>query len=238
MCTLAISLGGDRRWPLVVAANRDEQVARPSEGWALRDGPIRYAAPRDLEAGGTWIGVSARGVLAAVTNFHSGTPPDRSRRSRGELVALALVYPSAQAAQKALSALDAGSFNPFHLLVADGDSAFLLRYDGTASALDELGPGLHVITESSPEGKGPRGDLMRARWPISPSPDKLRELITVHSDEPWSATCIHMEPKYATRSSAIIRLAPSLEHSELYVSDGPPCRTPLEDRSELLAGLG
>ena len=77
MCTLAVALGADRRWPVVVAANRDERLGRPSEGWALRDGAggPRYAAPRDAEAGGTWIGVAQTGLLVGITNYYS--PDDR-----------------------------------------------------------------------------------------------------------------------------------------------------------------
>ena len=100
MCTLAVALGADPRWPVVVAANRDERLGRPAEGWALREAPggARYAAPRDLTAGGTWIGVSARGAVAALTNYHAPLDwyPDDRRRSRGELVPLALAAPGAR----------------------------------------------------------------------------------------------------------------------------------------------
>ena len=66
MCTLALAFHADRRWPLVVAANRDERLGRPSEDWALRSPPgaQRHAAPRDAVAGGTWIGVGASGLFA------------------------------------------------------------------------------------------------------------------------------------------------------------------------------
>ena len=103
MCTLAVAFQADRRWPLVVAANRDERIDRPSEGWAVRSpaGSPRHAAPRDALAGGTWIGVTASGVFAGITNFHSspGHPPDPSRRSRGEIVTRVLGQPSAAAAE-------------------------------------------------------------------------------------------------------------------------------------------
>src|SRR5512145_2646238 len=120
MCTLAIALQADRRWPLVVAANRDERLHRAAEGWRLRDGQdgLRYAAPGDLVAGGTWIGLSARGVFAGLTNFHAplGWYPDPARRSRGEIVGLALGHPTATAARAALATVDAARFNPFHLV--------------------------------------------------------------------------------------------------------------------------
>jgi uncharacterized protein with NRDE domain len=241
MCTLAVAWRVDRRWPIIVAANRDERLGRAAEGWALRDGQngIRFAAPRDAVAGGTWMGVSARGVFAGLTNYHSPLPwyPDPTRGSRGEIVGLALAAPSAAAAREALGALPAQRWNPFHLLVADGRSAFLWWYDGERAVLTELAPGLHVVTERSPDGSCPRGDLVRSRWPLEPSVAHVRELLAVHGPPHGTATCIHGDPAYGTRSSAVLRLAPELSTSELYVSDARPCVAPLEDRSPLLASL-
>ncbi len=241
MCTLALAWRTDRRWPIVVTANRDERLGRAAEGWGLRDGQggIRVAAPRDAVAGGTWMGVSARGVFAAVTNYHAPFAwyPDPSRRSRGELVGLALAAPTAAAAGEALRALPAERWNPFHLAVADDESAFLWWYDGERAALVELAPGLYVVTERSPDGRCPRGDLVRSRWPLEPSVPHLRELLTIHGADPAAATCIHGDPAYGTRSSAVLRLAPDLAASELYAADARPCVAPLEDRSALLAAL-
>ncbi len=240
MCTLAVALGTDRRWPLVVAANRDERLGRPAEGWALREGPddLRYAAPRDLLAGGTWIGVSASGLFAGVTNFHAPDhPADPARSSRGELVRLALASGSTAGAHRALSSLPASRFNPFHLLVADGAGALLWWFDGDEAGFETLGTGLHLVTENSPVGDCPRGKAVRAGWPVDHSLPDLRRLLSEHAGPERVPTCIHAEPVYGTRSSAVLRLAPSLSHSELFVADGPPCVTPLEDRSRLLGAL-
>jgi len=241
MCTLAVALGADRRWPVVVAANRDERLGRPSEGWALRTGAggARYAAPRDAEAGGTWIGVSARGVVAALTNYHAPFDwyPDPKRRSRGDLVPLALAAPDAAAARGLVAALDPAAFNPFHLVVADAGAAFLWWFDGERSALEPLGPGLHLVTEDSPHGVGLRGETVRARWPVDLAPARLREVLTLHAPEHPAPTCIHQDPRYGTRSAAVLRLATNLAHAELYAADGRPCTAPLEDRSGLLAAL-
>lgn len=240
MCTLAVAFGVDRRWPVVVAANRDERLGRPADGWALREGRsgARFAAPADLLAGGTWVGVSARGVFAGLTNYHAPLEwyPDPARRSRGEIVGLALAAPSAAAAREALAPAPAERWNPFHLLVADARSAFLWWYDGERTGLRELAPGLHVVTERSPDGSCPRGDLVRARWPLDPAVGHLRDLLTLHAPA-GEATCIHGDPAYGTRSSAILRLAADLGASELLVADGRPCVSPLEDRSSLLAAL-
>lgn len=242
MCTLAAAWRIDPRWPLLVAANRDERLGRPSEGWALRlaRNGARWAGPRDLQAGGTWMGLSASGLFAGITNHHrpSGQRPDPGKRSRGELVTRTLERPTAEAAREALSSVDAGGYNPFHLLVADRRSAFLWWYDGEASAFEDLGPGLHVVTERSPRGRCPRGDLVRARWPADASVPRLRELLAFHSEAPGTSACIHLDPDYGTRSSTVLRLGESLARSELHVTDERPCETPLQDRSGLLAELG
>ncbi len=245
MCTLAVLSGVDRRWPLVVAANRDERLGRPAEGWALRDPPRpgapRHVAPRDLRAGGTWIGLSARGVFAGVTNYHASLAwyPDLDRRSRGELVPAALAEPTAEAARAALERLDAASFNPFHLVVADARAAFVWWYDGEGAGFAPLGPGLHVVTENAWDGRCPRAGLVRARWPVDPSLPRLRELLSVHgpAETFGASTCIHMDPAYGTRSSAVLRIAPDLRASELFVAEGRPCVTPHEDRADLVAAL-
>lgn len=239
MCTLAVAFQADRRWPLVVAANRDERLGRPAQDWDLRSGSsgARIAAPLDLQAGGTWIGVAPTGLFAGVTNFHASETPDPKRRSRGELVGLALAHADAVAARQALGALEASRYNPFHLLVADAAHAFLWRWDGESAGFDVLGPGLHVVTESSAQGRCPRGELVRARWPLELAPDKLHQLLSIHGQAGQPSTCIHLEPGYGTRSSTILRLAPALAHSELFTTSSSPCTAFPEDRSDLLRAL-
>ncbi|HYG69449.1 MAG TPA: NRDE family protein [Anaeromyxobacteraceae bacterium] len=244
MCTLAVAFQADRRFPLVVAANRDERLGRPSEGWALRTlpGGALWIGPKDLEAGGTWAGLSGHGVFAGVTNHRTGEAPDRALRSRGELVALALAHATAAEARVALAAAAADRFNPFHLLVADAESAFTWWWDGARAGIDVLGPGLHVVTENAADERGPRGELVRARWPIDSAPARLRELLTIHSPRPedpalGTATCLHLDPSYGTRSSFLLRLTLRLDASELLTADGRPCTTPYEDRGELLTLL-
>jgi uncharacterized protein with NRDE domain len=240
MCTLAVAFQVDRRWPVVVAANRDERMGRASEGWALRAGPGggRFAAPRDALAGGTWIGVGGAGLFAALTNVHAGPPfPISERASRGLLVLRALRHATAASARAEVETLEAAAYNPFHLVVADAGSAFLWRYDGRSASIRALGPGLHVVTESDPEGHSPRGLLVRARWPLDPTPPRLREVLAQHAPAAHEGTCLHLDPLYGTRSAAIVRLASTLAASDLHVTSGRPCTTPLEDRSALLAAL-
>ena len=114
---------------LVVAGNRDEYYARPSEGPALRStsaGPL--VAPLDVRAGGTWFGVNAHRVFVAVTNRPSANL-DPARRSRGQVVIDALAATSAVDAARILGSLPAGLHNPFNAFAADGDRAFTFVYE-------------------------------------------------------------------------------------------------------------
>ena len=88
MCLAVIALGVHPKYPLVVAANRDEFHARAASPAAWGDAPPWHSilAGRDLEAGGTWFGVRRDGRFALVTNERSGHDRRPGARSRGELV--------------------------------------------------------------------------------------------------------------------------------------------------------
>lgn len=167
MCTLIVLHRCVPGRPLVVAANRDEFLDRPAEAPALRSsGAGRIVAPLDLEAGGTWVGLSERGVFAGLTNLRPTTPAavdagsdletierasnernqitTQALRSRGEVVMRALESESAADAMRTLSQLESETYNPFQLLVADGNEAWLAVYRGSPR-LVELEPGAHIV---------------------------------------------------------------------------------------------
>jgi uncharacterized protein with NRDE domain len=109
MCTLLVASRVFDDTPLLVAANRDERLDRPAAPPRLFEArAIPVVAPVDLQAGGTWLGLSARGVFAGITN-RFGVPPDPARRSRGELVFEALLGADAQAGADRIAALDAST---------------------------------------------------------------------------------------------------------------------------------
>lgn len=87
MCLIAFAIGASPERPLVIASNRDEQWLRPTEplqSWVLPSGKMAYSG-RDLQAGGTWLGLAQDGRVAMLTNVREGLP-EASPRSRGELV--------------------------------------------------------------------------------------------------------------------------------------------------------
>ena len=90
MCLVAIAIDASHRFPLVLAANRDEFFGRPSARlgwWSAGPGIPDILGGRDLESGGTWLGLTARGRLALVTNVRM-VEREPQAPSRGEIVPL------------------------------------------------------------------------------------------------------------------------------------------------------
>lgn len=89
MCLTALALDASRQFPLVVAANRDEYFARPANrlAWWTPDGAAHpILSGRDAQAGGTWMGLTAQGRLALVTNIRRPHSPDGEAPTRGRIV--------------------------------------------------------------------------------------------------------------------------------------------------------
>ncbi len=247
MCTLAVAVGVSRRYPVVVAANRDEQLARPSEGPKRWEASPAFVAPVDLQAGGTWLGVNDRGLFVGITN-RFGRAPVADRRSRGHLVGDVLRASSAKQAHALLAELSGDTYNGFHLLYADvaGDAG-LTWSDGTSLHQRWLSRGLHVLSERSyGAAEVDRADRVRQDFPLSslretdaPDEDALRRMLQRHDEnDPLTGACVHVPGfNYGTRSSTIILLGADPRDDRLRWAEGSPCQTRLEDRSAVLAGL-
>jgi len=243
MCTLIVLHRCLPGAPLVVAANRDEFLDRPAEGPKLRETPhSQVVAPRDVRAGGTWLGVNGSGVFAALTNRRCDDP-DSQRRSRGLLVMDALAASSAADAAKRMRVLDRGAYNPFNLLVADRSQAYLVTYDESPHqrALD---PGVHVVGNVEPGTATPKIDRLQetVEKAVVGSPDtlidRLAEICRGHDGggDALHDTCVHAGP-YGTRSSTLLWLGREAGESVLRFSEGPPCENEYEDFTPLLRRL-
>ncbi|HVT45966.1 MAG TPA: NRDE family protein [Thermoanaerobaculia bacterium] len=153
MCLIILSWREDPQYPLVVAANRDElheRPTRPADWW--HDSPSVLAG-RDLVGGGTWMGVSASGRFAAVTNYRDGlaTPPDGP--SRGLLVIRFLRTDSTAAEFLAQARTEVPLFAPFNLFVCDGRTLGYLS--SVQPEAEILSPGVHGLSNG----------LLDSRWP-------------------------------------------------------------------------
>src|SRR5436305_2505408 len=118
MCLIVVGWKAGARYPLLVAANRDEfhgRAAAPAAFW--RDRP-EILGGRDLEAMGTWMGVSRRGRFAAVTNYRGAREPSAAE-SRGALVSSFLPGTATAADYMADVAARASRYSGFNLLARD-----------------------------------------------------------------------------------------------------------------------
>jgi uncharacterized protein with NRDE domain len=86
MCLLSFAIDSHPRYRLVLAANRDEYFVRPTAPARFWVDVPRILAGRDLEAGGTWLGVSKNGRLAALTNYFGPNEYASDKPSRGRLI--------------------------------------------------------------------------------------------------------------------------------------------------------
>lgn len=126
MCLVVVALDAHPRYSLVIAANRDEYHARAARTaqWG-EDAPFAdVLAGRDLEAGGTWLGVRRDGRWALLTNVRDGhRNHNPAAPSRGDLVPA--VLNDRQVPALALTELmrAAGTYNGFNLVAGDGSSA-------------------------------------------------------------------------------------------------------------------
>jgi len=236
MCTILIAWRCVVGAPLLIAANRDELLDRPTApAGVLAAGPPRVAGGRDLLAGGTWMAVAADGRVTAVTNRHIGER-DPSRRSRGELP-LALL--TAADAVAFLDGLDAAAYNPANVLLASPDVLVVRHLVADGDGPLWLGPGSHVLTtvdvDDSENPKAQRlGGLLRAAVEAVADPAsalrRMEALLADHGPDGGrgpDAACVHLEG-YGTRSSTSV-LVDDDGGITYRVAEGTPCTTPFED---------
>jgi uncharacterized protein with NRDE domain len=242
VCTLAAFVRVFPDWPLVIAANRDEYLARPATApGLLRDEPPRVAGGRDLIAGGTWLGVADTGVVAGILNRRSATAPDPTCRSRGLVCLDALLVATARDGIAAVERAPAGRYNPFNLLVADRTEAFVASQPaGERPRVLALDPGVHLVTNldvndptcpriaASYRRFAAAGDAFAGDGDVDAFVDRLRAILGDHATplDPRGpgSLCVHAGP-YGTRSSSIL-LLPAAGATRYRHADGPPCTTP------------
>lgn len=253
MCTAILLSGTGPDHPVVIAANRDEFHARPAVGPVeLLDHP-RAVGGRDLERGGSWLGVTETGFLALLTNQPEPGGPRPAARSRGEIVLDVLRRGDRAGARDYLAALDAPAFNSFNLLYGDAGGLEVAygRADRAAVGREPVPPGLHILPNGRLDDPALR-KVARARALVEPHLGAAWPALATHlaaaladHDRPaleelpgspagarfprelvreLHALCIHT-PAYGTRSAAIVALDPGRVARLLWAA-GPPCTTP------------
>jgi uncharacterized protein with NRDE domain len=144
MCLVLLALNVHPDYHLILAANRDEFYDRPTsvaEFWP--DAPPVLAG-RDLQAGGTWLGITPAGRFAAVTNYRQGTREQPATRSRGLLVSDFLTGDAGALEYMERVERDAALYNGFNLLAGDAGSAFY--YSNREGRVRSLSPGVYGLS--------------------------------------------------------------------------------------------
>jgi len=242
MCTLIALWRVVDGYDLVVGMNRDESANRPSEPPSLREGDPVLVAPRDLAAGGTWIGANANGLLLALSNRRGGA--STTARSRGLLVLDALQNPNVRAVDVFLQReVQAREYNSWNLLAMDRQEVRFFAFDGRLS-MSRGHEGVNVLTnegaDAATDAKTTEVRSLVARSPVRGISDAIHTLqstLRTHGSGGSPPLCVHRGGG-GTVSSTILALnnADPGENVLLY-ADGPPCATPFRDYHEVIRTL-
>lgn len=244
MCTLIFAWQVFEDVPLLVAANRDEAVSRPSQPPEWRDWETQTLAPKDEAADGTWFGVNDHGVFVALTNRWLDVDIEGDR-SRGLLVRDALGAESAQEAVRTVEQdVDDRTYDGFFLVAADRSGAFLVE-SGPQRQVTPLQPGVHVVVNVGADGQytiperrreigqkqAANADSIITETRPEPGEDPQRWLgraSEILGDHEYGV-CIHRDG-FGTKSASRLTVADEAVRYEF--APGPPCETPFESVTE------
>lgn len=220
--------------PFILAANRDEFYDRPARAADWWDSNPRVFAGRDLQSGGTWLGISttdgAESVatkFAAITNIRAPSEKRDDAPSRGELVADYLN--NDLSAQEYIASIRemAANYNGFNLLIGDQNDMiwFSNRHQDDARNGQVLPPGIYGISNASLDTPWPKvvrtkaefASMICQRAPVdayfevlantTPAPDcRLPDTgVSFELERLLSSPCI-VSPDYGTRVSTVVKV--------------------------------
>ena len=220
MCILFIAVDVHPDYPLIVCANRDEFHHRPTAPAQFWPPQHRILAGKDLEAGGTWLGINTEGQFAGLTNIRAPEYHQEDMRSRGELVLKAL-EPKGIDHQWLLTHSD--HYNPFNLVYQQDQSLYC--YHSLSKTSQVLPPGCHAISNGRLDDVWPKmakGTLALEQHLAQATVPDLMTLLAIMRDEsqaeeerlPSTGVALEWErllsaiyikhPEYGTRSTSIV----------------------------------
>ncbi len=153
MCLILFAYRHHPRYPLILAANRDEFYDRPTRTLDFWPDQPEIAAGRDLRGMGTWLGINRHGRLAAVTNYREAGVQSSDARSRGQLVTDFLTGHTVAPDYLNRLQADIHLYNGFNLII--GDTRGLYYYSNRGEAPSPVQPGVHGLSNH----------LLDTQWP-------------------------------------------------------------------------
>jgi uncharacterized protein with NRDE domain len=219
MCLIVFAWRPTHAQPLVLAANRDEFYARPTLPLGRWEEVPQVCAGRDLEAGGTWLGVNEDGRFAALTNIRDPDQP-MGRRSRGELVAHFLTGALSIDDYLREVAARASEYGGFNLLVGNREQLHFLNAANPTPL--RLQAGIYGVSNAGLDTPWPK--LVKAKAQLSahlddPRPDALLQLLADPQPAPDAelpntgvglatekllSSVFIASPNYGTRASTVL----------------------------------
>lgn len=148
MCLITFAYKAHPKYDLILLANRDEFYARPARKakfWT-EEGLPNLLAGKDLEAGGTWMGIEKGGRWGALTNYRDLSLLKETPPSRGQIV---LDYLKNKRNAREYSAglrYQGWKYNDFNLLLGDWDE--LLFYSTITNSINLVLPGIHSLSNA------------------------------------------------------------------------------------------
>lgn len=217
MCLIAFAIDSHPDWPFILVANRDEFYKRPTAPLSFwPDAPV--LGGRDLEAGGSWLGLARNGRFAAVTNYREGSARDTSSVSRGTLVRDFLLGQDDARNHSPNPAVTSG----YNLIWGDRSGFYHTSNRGTERR--RLDRGIYTLSNALldtpwPKALQARSRLIETLQQRTLEPEQLFQLLADRTPAPDSAlpdtgvplewerllsSCFIHSPDYGTRSMSII----------------------------------
>lgn len=185
MCLILFAYRVHPEYPLIVAANRDEYLDRPTEPAHFWKNPPDLLAGRDRVKGGTWMGITRGGQFAALTNYRNPSASLKNKKSRGLLVRDYLTGKLPPRKYLEELADHRASFPGFNLLV--GNLRELWYYSNQTGALCPVEPGIHGLSNAlldTPWPKVIKGKKRLKAILQNPDPSSLFELLADEEQAP------------------------------------------------------
>ncbi len=222
MCLILFALETNSQYPLVIASNRDEYYERPTQQAQFWQESPQLLAGRDLQAGGSWLGVTRQRRLAMVTNFR-GSVVASGELSRGALVQRFLVGEMMPEDYLNQISLEADQYAGFNLVVADMNEVWYFS-NRSEEPPRRLSPGIYGLSNhllDTPWPKVHQGKQKLTQWLAGSqkNPDDLFTLLAnqqtaplnqlpstgIASEREQALSSIWIEtPSYGTRSSTLL----------------------------------
>lgn len=216
MCTIVIGFQQHPEYPLIVAANRDEFYDRPTEKASFWKEHPQLLAGRDLQSGGTWLGVNKSGRFSALTNYRNMQSIRQNAPSRGHLVLSTLLQPNQDQSTNNLKEIASKAFNYNGFNLVTGTIHQLHYYSNIENQIRLLKPGIYVLSNELLNSPWPKAERARQRFTELITQNQIDDpsLFSMMADK--ETFPLEKLPKTGLSEEMEVRLSSTFIHSDGY----------------------